>query len=56
MEKLINSFWKNYGRKHREKKTFHNRKNKELLSIRTKFSYYKVFKEKLLAIEMKKTE
>ena len=36
--------------------TRHNKKKKELFSIRTKLSYYKVFHRKLLAIEMKKTE
>ena len=33
----------------------HNRKTKELFSIITKLSYYKIFQENLLVIEMKKT-
>ena len=34
----------------------HNRKKKELFSIRTKLSCHKVFTENLLATEMKKKE
>ena len=39
------SFWKNYGKceKKYNYETFHNRKKKELLSVRTKLSYNKVF-------------
>ena len=39
-------------RKHRN--ICHNRKKKELRSIRAKLSYYKTFSENLLAMEMKK--
>ena len=40
-------------RKHRYQ-TCHNRKKKKLFGFRTKLLNYKVFTEKLLAIEMKK--
>ena len=36
-------FWKNYGKCNKTYWTCHNRKKIELLSIRTKLSYYKVF-------------
>ena len=35
-------------RKHRDIKTCHNRKKKELFSIRIKLSYYKVFQRKFI--------
>ena len=34
----------------------HNRKKKELFSIRDKLSYYKDFYKKLLTIEIRKTQ
>ena len=43
------------ARTHRYK-TCHNRKNKELFSVRTRLSYCKLFTENLLALEMKKME
>ena len=49
-------FWKNYGKckKHRSLKTCYNRKEKKLVSIRTKLSHYKVFHRKFIGNRNKK--